>query len=355
MYCVTSCKFKVLPRNHFIDLLKLVAAFFVICIHTNTTAKIDGFEQGSFSFIIDNIARFAVPFFFITSGYLINFKNNTKLYKRLAIIFVTYLLWCGVFILIRRYNDLNYPVFVFAEDHSLNTTINRIYKLFVFGYERHLWFFPAYIIGVLLVKVLHQHMKLLASVAIVLYVLGVTGQQLRFIYPDHVNFLLQPVQQWLQETQFTRDGLFLAFPMIALGNILSRQNIKTTQSTLPFLITLSIGLTIAQYYECLYFINNHGAKVSEYYLTTPLLVTSILLIGISKPYIGIKLRRITRLSGGVYLLHPLFMYLLLIKYNHLFQMEWFPYLYTLLLFGLSLLTAWILSLIKPLRPLIFYQ
>ena len=66
-----------MSRNFTIDLIRLIAAFCIVTLHTNS--PILGHDTGS---IIRLSGRWAVPFFFITSGFFLGKKiiNNKKLH-----------------------------------------------------------------------------------------------------------------------------------------------------------------------------------------------------------------------------------------------------------------------------------
>src|SRR5690606_23284631 len=245
-------------RNHAIDLVKLIAAFFVICIHTKTTSAIDHFEQHSFSFIVDNVARFAVPFFFAASGFLIDFSNARKLAVRLLTIAVLCAIWSWIFIFIRSHNGLEYPAFTFTGNLVWNERWNTIYKILFYGYERHLWFFPAYIIAALLIAATRKYIWLLALLATTCYILGLTGQQFKFIYPPQVSFLQEPTYDWLQRTYFTRSGLFFAFPCMTVGYLISQYRQHVQHVRLPILAITTTALFALQYFECITMMNRHN-------------------------------------------------------------------------------------------------
>lgn len=80
-----------MERNYAIDFFKGLAIYFVVLIHTNpfTGARLFGIEGERIDFVIDTVARFAVPLFFAVSGYLLASKmsassNPTKLFCQLS-------------------------------------------------------------------------------------------------------------------------------------------------------------------------------------------------------------------------------------------------------------------------------
>lgn len=339
-------------RNHTIDLIKLVAALFVICIHTKTTSAIDHFERGSFSFIVDNVARFAVPFFFAASGFLINFSNSKKVLTRLISIVVVCTVWSFIFIYIRSSNNLEYPAFSFSNNPETNSHLNTIYKILFYGYERHLWFFPAYVIAVGIILSLKRNHVTLIFLAIIFYILGISGQQFKFIYPEHTNLLLEPTQDWLQKTYFTRSGMFFAFPCMAIGYI-TRQYIQRFRQIPTYIVSLAVvALFTLQYFECMAVMTKFNASTADYYISTLPLTISILILSIKlhieKPWI----KNAGKLAGGVYVIHPLFMYYFFILHKDLFEHPAWPYIFTPMLFILSIISSVIISKIPLLRKMI---
>lgn len=74
-------------RNVTLDVMKLVASYFVIFIHNKF--------YGEFGLVVDSIARFAVPLFFISSGYFC-FNNPLPKIKAKAIRIAKMFLWATV-------------------------------------------------------------------------------------------------------------------------------------------------------------------------------------------------------------------------------------------------------------------
>lgn len=321
-------------RIYSIDMVRLIAAFFVVCIHTKTISSIDHFTINSLSFIIDNIARFAVPFFFISSGYLLDFNDKKKLFERLWSIAYMYLFWCFVFIIIRSIFHFPYPELHFANSKAVNETANVIYKLFFYGYERHLWFFTAYILAALMTYYLRNSFRLMVVLAIVFYLAGLTGQQYAFIYP-------QRIANVLHDNYVTRNGIFFAFPFFAAGFLVKK--IKDFRLSNVVLVCLIALFFVTQYLECIYVLKTFGARPADYYLSTFFLCGALFIFCIKNTDMGKAAFKFTRLAGGVYILHPLFIYAFIILKQPFFETDWWTVAYTSILFILSLIAAAILA------------
>lgn len=331
-------------RIYSIDAVRLVAAFFIICIHTKTIIRIDHFTINSFSFVVDNIARFAVPFFFISSGYLLDFGNKEKLFKRLRSICYMYLFWCFVFIIIRSVFHFPFPDLHFASSKVVNEIANVIYKLFFYGYERHLWFFPAYILAGLMTYYLHGRFRLMIVLAIIFYLIGLTGQQYAFIYP-------QRLANALHDNYITRNGICFAFPFFAAGYV-AKGNSGDNPSN-SALVAIVVLLFLMQYVECICIMKVFNAKPADYYLSTLFLCYALFVYCLKKANNGKNIFIFTRLAGGVYLLHPLFIYLFILLGQPFFESNWWNIAYTPVLFGLSLATAAVFARTAIGRKLLF--
>ncbi len=99
-----------------IDSMRVIAILAVICIHTTTRIlEASSFNiQGSLvAFILNQISRFAVPMFFMISGFVLEvnypFHQNYLSYfkKRLSRIFLPYLFWSAIyyFLIYTKHSD----------------------------------------------------------------------------------------------------------------------------------------------------------------------------------------------------------------------------------------------------------
>ena len=69
-------------RNPYLDIVKLIAAFCVVFIHANASAPASK-NPSILLYLIQVIVRFAVPFFFMVSGYFTFRAPAEKIKKRL--------------------------------------------------------------------------------------------------------------------------------------------------------------------------------------------------------------------------------------------------------------------------------
>ncbi|WP_409932557.1 acyltransferase family protein [Xanthocytophaga flavus] len=123
-----------------IDLMKFLAAFLVISIHTRPFYDI----HPVLGFLFENIiTRVAVPFFFISSGFLFFTKvletSSVSEQRKLLVgflkrILVLYLLWTLIYLPYDLY-------FIYKKQHDLVATLlSYLQRLLLWGSHFHLWY-----------------------------------------------------------------------------------------------------------------------------------------------------------------------------------------------------------------------
>jgi surface polysaccharide O-acyltransferase-like enzyme len=179
-----------MDRIESVDVFRLIAIIAVICVHTSPfygPEFSDNYIYKYLAVIIDQTARFAVPFFFAISGYFWGVKvrggsdplfSANKMGKKIVIIF---LFWSFIYLL--PYNFLS--VFKFgilgpikvAYWHVLNI-LNSPLSLFVQGTKIHLWFLVGLLCSLYITAffVKYNAPFLLLIFSIALYVIGVLAK-----------------------------------------------------------------------------------------------------------------------------------------------------------------------------------
>ena len=158
-----------------IDLFKIIFAVIVVMIHTTPFMDISETANWYFS---NTIANLAVPFFFVTSGFLLFGKlasceaerRDNAVKKYLLHIVRMYLIWCVIWIPWKALNYYNIGAFT-AEDFI--KYIRDI--IFVSGGDA-LWYLPALASAVGIVYVLRYKFNLSKTIiltsSLILYVIG---------------------------------------------------------------------------------------------------------------------------------------------------------------------------------------
>ncbi|MBO5907600.1 MAG: acyltransferase [Clostridia bacterium] len=140
-----------------LDLAKFVSAILIIILHTAPFATYSNVLNFGFRNIITVIA---VPFFFLTSGFLAfkkidsleKGKRNAYVFQYLKRITVMYLIWTAV-----------YFVFVVIKwtrgDFSIFSVLEYIKDFFFEGSYSTIWFLPALFGAILIVYLLHKRIS----------------------------------------------------------------------------------------------------------------------------------------------------------------------------------------------------
>lgn len=292
-------------KNYYaLDIAKFISAFLVICIHCGPLLDVS--ETGNFV-LVQIIARLAVPFFFVTSGFLFfrkidlkrewnDYENKTKLKHYVVRLCKIYLIWTILYL------PFNY---LLVADNGISTMeILRYLRDFFFtGSYYHLWFLPALILAVYIVYLLLFFLGLQKTVwiGIVLYLLGMAGN----VYGD---FILQlplignVLDIYLKLFSTTRNGLFFGVLFVVIGAIFAKRNfyLKNRYVVLGMIVS-----AILLFVEC-FLLRSYGFMndlTSMYFMNIPCMFFIFLFL----LRIQIKKRKVYKvlrvLSLLIYVLH----------------------------------------------------
>ena len=204
-----------------IDIAKYVAALLVVCIHTYPFIDI---SETFNTYWLHIVCRLAVPFFFTVSGFFFfrkweesheeeNLENLKKYIKRLLII---YGIWTVIYLPYTIWNYVSqgaawYSIFGWIRDALIN------------GSYYHLWFFPAMIIGTLIVYELYKRKGLMETLKISL-ILYIIGYFINIYSPIWESLpIVSLLYGFFTKTMVTaRNGLFFGPMFISIGLLLSK-------------------------------------------------------------------------------------------------------------------------------------
>lgn len=243
---------KMKARNESLDILKFISAIFVVFIHI--------LFNGQFGIAVKAVANFAVPIFFICSGY---FSFNTIVngdYKKL-------LKRCIPLLKILFFAVLIFAFCEFVFNGSINfitdlKSIKTYVMLFVFnsfndGFFIPLWFLPAliyvYLFSALIVKLklnkLFHFFPFLLLVSILFYdvLLGYMDKTVSHI--------------------FVRNFAFSGLPFFSIGYLLGNCKQKNNPLLLGLMILFGIGVTLL---ECKYIYADAGIYFGTILIAVPL-------------------------------------------------------------------------------------
>lgn len=225
-------------RIESIDAMRVLAMLAVIQIHTPWYSKVNVTSLDTAT-ILDQLARFAVPFFFVISGYLWTSRSSAAgdywprsvaTSKRILIIFC---LWSLIY-------AIGPSLYVIKHDgvNSLVTNIVRIaypfdgikfFTAVLQGTKAHLWFLPALAIALLISGALLARGRVLTLfiLAILLFAVGLAGSAYSdspYGFTSRFNF---------------RNGPFFSLIMFVSGYAIHRYG--QGLALLPLGIALTVG------------------------------------------------------------------------------------------------------------------
>lgn len=197
-----------------LDDFKWIAAFLVVAIHTSPLESV----SGNADFVLTRIlARVAVPFFFMITGYFVLYAAREKQHNMtriLASIKKTGLIYLAVTLLylpIQLYKIVKEP----ADPAAL---LGKVLKAVFFdGTYYHLWYLPAVMLGLLLCYGLLSWGRRAAFIcAGLLYIVGLLGDSY-YGLAEQIPLLKNGYDAMFRAFSYTRNGLFFAPLFLLLG------------------------------------------------------------------------------------------------------------------------------------------
>lgn len=300
-------------RNEAIDYFRTIAIFCVVVIHTKPFVEMG--ETGYLvNLFLDTLSRFAVPFFFMASGYLFLVKlmqsetPRTYYYKYIFKLARMYMVWQIVFLLFdlaaRFIKDVHSYQQIKNELLSLSVidVAKRVIGTIYYGYYNtgyHLWFLVALIVCIVIIYECHSRnwIKPLIVVSLSLHLIGVIGNSYFGLFPIPV---------------MARDAFFFGLLYTTLGYCFYRYR-ETILSRISWhtrsFLTLTLILIAVQFLERYLLVTQLENKVGEYFLSTIPISISLFVLLLCNPDFGRSslLSTMGKHSVGVYLIHVLFL------------------------------------------------
>lgn len=146
-------------RNHSLDSAKLLAAFCIVVVHSGGFPEIGVFYGG----LLENITRWALPFFFLVSGYTLGFKDNPDIMKRVDKL-ISILFWVSLI-----YTPLVFIKSIMLGTNFIESTVNL--NVFYGGVYFHLWFMVSLILGLIISNFLIKNASVFFGVALSLTIM----------------------------------------------------------------------------------------------------------------------------------------------------------------------------------------
>lgn len=274
-----------------IDQMRLLAAILIITIHTSPLAGVNA--KGDF-ILTRIIARIAVPFFFMTTGYFTLSRYHYDNRKLLGFLKKTGVIYAAAIVL---YLPLNIYNGYFYQSNLLP----NILKDFVFdGTLYHLWYLPASMLGMLIAWALEKldYSKGLL-VAAMLYLIGLFGDSYYGI-TENLPVIKNIYNLLFELFDYTRNGIFFAPVFLMLGGFMAekKQPLAPVQAIAGFAVSFMLMFT-----EAMLLHKNGFQRHDSMYVF--LLPCAVFLFQFILHFRGQKVQRLRTASLLIYLIHPM--------------------------------------------------
>jgi surface polysaccharide O-acyltransferase-like enzyme len=276
-----------MPRNKSLDLLKFISIVFVAVIHFPF--------PGRFGFYMDAASRFAVPVFFMLTGYFVVQGGGgvikSQIFKLLKYYFSFELLYALYYFLWAVYsNDLqNYQeLFIHNLKHILMDPS--------FGFQ--LWYLIN-IIWALLIAMIFQRFKKLNLLFAISFFLHLAGIFLSRFSPSVFNYT--------PEIYMLRNFLVYGLFYLLLGWRIKNLDISRIKLNKYWLLAFAVVLCLMQGAERKFWQMIVDTDYRDYYITTIPAAAAVLIFTLKcnvKSRLAVK---ISTYSMPIYFLHVLFM------------------------------------------------
>jgi len=176
---------EMMRRIESVDVFRLFAVFMVIVLHTQPfrldSANTSWLYENLDAFIT-NAARFAVPFFFIVSGYFWGVKirlGEPPLWfslRKIGRIFTVFLFWCVVYLVPYDMLGSGKPIWGLILDNIHTLQNQPKVMLLMQGTKLHLWFLVALMYSMGISAIFVRNKKILTLISVALFIIGVLAK-----------------------------------------------------------------------------------------------------------------------------------------------------------------------------------
>lgn len=268
-----------------LDLFGLFASLSVIAIHTSPLASLCGAADLVWTRIL---ARVAVPFFLMRTGYFLQDRPLLPLLCKLLRLY-------GIAVL------LYLPVNLYA-GHFQGLDIGGYCRMLLFdGTLYHLWYLPACLTGVCVISLLLRRLsfKAVTALSLILYGFGLLGDSYYGLTQNSI-FLHGLYEILFSLFSYTRNGIFYAPVFLIMGIGIRRSQTSPRKSVLAAGLTLSLT---ALYVEGL--IVHHMGSPRHDSMYVSLLPCMYFLFRILLTLRFRSVRALRSIATCVYVIHPL--------------------------------------------------
>ena len=205
-----------------IDKARWLLAYLILIIHFR---PLSGFDPTVDFASAQVVARIAVPFYFMTTGFFMDYAQTDKVKAWLKNILRLTLIWSLIYL-------------PFRLSAYFTGQANILMDILHLGVHVHLWYLPASIFAVLSLGFLlkHMHIKMILWIGFILYIFGLFGDAYHGF--SSIIGIENLVDDYLSIFETTRNGLFFGFFFVSLGYFIKTHplNIKVNFKRIGFFI-----------------------------------------------------------------------------------------------------------------------
>lgn len=314
---------KALDRIH---ILRVLATFFVVGIHTNSSLHSTSRPIAAFSIMLDVLYRVSVPTFFLITGALLVSRANYSVAfyrRRFARILPAWIAWAAIYILYRN-------IFL-GQSISLLSSV----RCFITGDTYyHLWFmaklFGVYLALPVLRVVVSVGNHTLCSLLVMHYVLNIFLVDAGTVMTRLTNFSFAPA---------LRFDCFSDFCILGIaGFALTRsEDYSAPRHRIAWFVFIACYVTLTSVTVCEWMISEEITGRNYFNTFIFPMACSLFYVVIHAPLSvrpGEIIRQLSELSFGIYLCHPL-VYETMIPQSIKMALSEVPLLGTIFVFSVS--------------------
>jgi len=285
-------------RYELIDIFKFICAIFVVGIHSEII-KDPNIDANWY--ILNMVFRIAVPFFFVTSGFLFgkkyykdeeNLKNITK--KQIKGLAIPFVFWMLV--------SLPYNIITYKGGNLTKFLIQRT----IFYPWGAMWYVLALIIAIQISYIFLKYNKLKIAIifSLIFFLIALIGNSYYFVIDG--TQIHKMIDKYIDLFVSFRNGIFVGFPLFTFGLYFTQFEEKVRKSKKCLIYVTLIILLLLQTCEVTLIRNKHYIDDHGYYLTTAPIALCILSICVKNKNIHISILNteiLRDISVGMYFMH----------------------------------------------------
>lgn len=257
-----------------IDYVKIIAAILVVCVHTGPFLSMN--EELNF-FVVQVLARCAVPFFFLSSSFFLfskidrneglNTEKNLRHLKNYVVhLGRMYLFWTCIYLSIQM-------VIWIVNGFTLKSLLVYVRNFFFTGSYYHLWFLPALLFAVVFVYylLLKKDAKEVIKYTFVFYIMGMFINVYEKVLLS-IPLLKTIVSLYLMVFETARNGFFFGCIYVMMGYMLANTKINKDPKVYYPKLGCYFVLLVAEVYM-IRFIGCMNDKTCMYFFLIPFIYT----------------------------------------------------------------------------------